>query len=65
MDTERKGYKELSCRDFRQDCDFTVRAASEDELLNRCREHACSVHGKCSDSPGIREKMKSRIKAVV
>jgi predicted small metal-binding protein len=43
-----KGYKELGCRDFRQNCGFTVRAKSEDEILDRCREHACKAHGKCA-----------------
>ncbi len=57
--------KELGCKDFRQSCDFTVRAKSEEEILNRCREHACKAHGKCDDSPEIREKVKSRIRAVM
>ena len=60
-----KGDKELGCRDFRQDCDFSVRAKSEDEILDRCRVHACSAHGKCNDSPEIREKVKSRIRDVL
>ncbi len=60
-----KEYKELGCRDFRQDCDFTARAKSEDEILSKCREHACKAHGKCDDSPEIREKVMSRIRAVM
>ncbi len=54
--------KELSCKDFRSDCDFTARAATEEELLKKCQQHACSAHGKCDDSPRSREKMRSRIK---
>ncbi len=57
--------KELSCSDFRSDCDFTVRAKSEKEILDECQKHACSAHGKCNDSPDIREKIKSRIRAVL
>jgi len=56
--------KELSCKDFRSDCDFKVRAATDDEILKRCQVHACSVHGKCDDSPETREKIKSRIRNV-
>ena len=60
-----KEYKELGCRDFKQDCDFTVRAKTEGEVLDKCRVHACSAHGKCNDSPEIREKIRSRIRDVL
>jgi predicted small metal-binding protein len=56
--------KELSCRDFKSDCDFTVRAKTDDEILNQCQVHACSVHGKCDNSPETREKIRSHIRAV-
>ncbi len=61
---KQEGYKELSCKDFRSDCDFTIRAKTENELLDKCREHACSAHGKCSDSPEAMDKIKSHIRAV-
>lgn len=64
MAYQREEFKELSCRDFRTDCDFTIRAESEEELLNKCRQHACSAHNKCNDSPKIKEKIKSRIREV-
>ena len=64
MASDAKEYKELTCKDFRADCDFMVRAKTEDELMRYCRDHACSVHGKCGDSPESREKIKSRIKNV-
>ena len=60
-----KGDKELGCRDFRQDCDFSVRAKSEEEILNKCRVHACSAHGRCSTSPEMREKIRSHIRDVL
>lgn len=59
------GEKELSCRDFRQDCDFTVRAKSEEEILSKCRVHACSAHGRCSTSSEMREKIRSHIRDVL
>jgi len=65
MTGKTKGDKELGCRDFRQDCDFSVRAKSEDEILDRCREHACKAHGKCDDSAETREKIRSRIRSVM
>jgi len=60
-----KEYKELSCRDFRKDCDFTVRAKTEKEILDRCQAHACSGHGKCDDSAEMREKVGSHIRDVI
>ncbi len=65
MARQKEELKELGCKDFRQNCDFTVRSKSEGEILDKCREHACKAHGKCDDSPEIREKVKSRIRAVM
>ncbi len=59
-----KEYRELSCKDFRSDCGFMVRAETSEELMKYCEEHACSVHGKCGSSPEKREKIKSHIKDV-
>ncbi len=59
------GEKELSCRDFRQDCSFTVRAKTEKEILDKCQIHACSGHGRCSTSSEMHEKIRSRIRNVM
>ncbi|MGZ3538703.1 MAG: DUF1059 domain-containing protein [Thermodesulfobacteriota bacterium] len=64
MAYQRKELKELSCKDFRSDCDFTIRAQTEKEVLNKCGEHACSAHNKCNVSPEVTEKIKSRIRQV-
>lgn len=61
MDVENK---ELGCKDFRSDCDFTAKGKTDDEILDKCQEHACSAHGKCDDSPEMREKIRSRIRNV-
>jgi len=65
MARQTKDLKELSCKDFKQSCDFTVRSKSEDEILDKCRDHACKAHGRCDDSAEIREKVRSRIRAVM
>ena len=62
MADKQEVYKELSCKDFRSDCDFTIRAKTEDVLLERCRKHACSAHDKCDVTPP--EKVKSRIRDI-
>ena len=57
-------YKEISCKDFRPDCDFTARAKTENELFDKCEEHACNAHGKCGTSASGRDKMRSHIRDV-
>jgi len=59
-----KEYKQLSCRDFGAECDFMVRAETEDEILRYGYEHGCSVHEKCGISSESYKKMKSHIKSV-
>lgn len=64
MASDSKEYKELSCRDFKADCDFMVRAETADEVMKYCQQHACDSHGKCASSFESREKIKSRIRGV-
>ena len=56
-------YKRLSCRDFGADCDFMVRAQTEDEVISFATENACHVHGKC-EVPSDKSKIRSLIKSV-
>jgi len=65
MDDHATQEKELSCSGFGQDCGFTVRAKTENEILDRCQAHACSAHGKCSVSREMREKIRSHIRDVI
>jgi predicted small metal-binding protein len=37
--------KVLRCRDVGMDCDFEVRATTEEEILRRAEEHAQTAHG--------------------
>jgi predicted small metal-binding protein len=61
MADKQEEFKELSCRDFRSDCDFTIRGKTEEIVLERCRKHACSAHDKCGTPM---EKVRSRIKDI-
>ena len=57
-----KEYKQLSCRDFGADCDFMVRAQTEEEVISLTTEHACRIHSKCeipSDQTDIKRLIKS------
>ncbi|MBI4496222.1 MAG: DUF1059 domain-containing protein [Deltaproteobacteria bacterium] len=59
-----KEYKQLSCRDVGADCDFQVRAETEDELMRICYDHGCHVHGKCEVSAEEERMIKSHIQTV-
>lgn len=59
-----KQYKELTCKNFRADCNFMIRAETSEGLMRYSLEHACNVHGKCDSSPESVKKTKSRIKDV-
>jgi len=58
-----KEYKQLSCRDFGADCDFMVRALTEEEVISFATEHACRVHSKC-EIPSDQSKIRPHIKSV-
>lgn len=61
MADQQEEYKELSCKDFRSDCDFTIRVKTEEVWLEGCRKHARSAHDKCTPPS---EKLKSRIRDI-
>jgi len=56
-----KLYKQLSCRDFGADCDFTVRAKTTEEVMEYGYGHSCTVHRKCGSSPKTDQRMRSLI----
>ena len=56
--------KMLRCRDAGVDCDFVVRAETEDEIMEKCAEHAKSVHNMTEISPELAAKVKAAIKDV-
>ena len=58
-----KEYKQLSCREAGADCDFLVRAETEEEILKVASEHA-TRHGIKEMTPELKNKMKSLIKTV-
>lgn len=57
-------YREISCREAGADCDFMVRAETEDELFKIVADHACRSHNMCEFTPELREKVASHIKTV-
>jgi len=59
-----KLYKQLSCKNFGADCDFTVRAKTEEEVLEYGYDHSCRVRSKCGSSSKTDERMRSLISNV-
>jgi len=60
-----KTYREVSCRDAGADCDFMVRAETEEEVLKIVADHACQSHHVCEFSPEMKSKVSSQIKTVI
>lgn len=60
-----KQYKQLSCREAgAADCDFLVRAETEEEILTVAAGHGARVHGMTEITPELKNKIKSLIKTV-
>jgi len=59
-----KEYKELHYRDVGLDCDFLVRAETEDEAISIASEHACRAHNRCKITPEMRRDMKAAARSV-
>jgi len=59
-----KEYRQLSCREAGADCDFLVRAETEDEVMSLASEHACRVHNMCEMTPEFKSKMQALTKSV-
>ena len=53
--------KVLRCRDVGLDCDFVIRADSEEELLKKAAEHAATTH----NMKEIPEEVLSQVRAAI
>ena len=54
--------KIVSCREVGVDCDFEARGESEQEILEKCAEHAKSAHGMDEISPELAAKVRAAIR---
>jgi predicted small metal-binding protein len=52
----------LSCRDAGFNCDFVMQGASEDEVIQKAREHGAKQHGIQQLSPDMERKLRGRIR---
>jgi predicted small metal-binding protein len=53
--------KIVSCREVGVDCDFEARGETEQEVLQKCAEHAKSAHGMDEIPPELASKVRSSI----
>ena len=53
--------KILRCRDVGVDCDFMMRGATVEEVMEKAKEHACSDHGFA----GIPPELAGRVMAAI
>ena len=57
-------YRELCCRDCGVDCDFTVRAKSVQEVVDKCAAHARETHGWKGFDQELYARMRANIRTV-
>ena len=63
-DAMAKDYKQLTCRDAGYECDFLVRAETEDEVMEVAGGHAGHIHGMANIPPEAAAQIKKLIKTV-
>jgi len=54
--------KVLRCRDVGMDCDFEVRAGTEEEILKKAAEHAQTAHNMKEITKEVVEKVRAAIR---
>ena len=54
--------KIVRCREVGVDCDFEARGESEQEVLQKCAEHAKSAHGMDEIPPELGAKVRAAIR---
>jgi predicted small metal-binding protein len=54
--------KVLRCKDVGMDCDFEVRATTEEEILQKAAEHAQTAHNMKEIPPDVVTKVRAAIR---
>jgi predicted small metal-binding protein len=54
--------KMVSCREVGVDCDFEARGETEQEVLQKCAEHAKSAHGMDEIPADLAAKVRASIR---
>jgi predicted small metal-binding protein len=54
--------KVIDCKDVGVECDFTAHGETEEEVIQKCAEHAQSDHGMKELPQGMVEKVRAAIR---
>jgi len=54
----------INCREVGVDCDFEARAATVDEVLQQCADHAINAHQMKAFGPELYTKMRRCLRTV-
>ena len=54
--------KMVSCREVGVDCDFLARGETEQEVMQKCAEHAKSAHGMDEIPPDLAAKVRASMR---
>jgi len=57
-------YRQLSCRDLGNDCDFLIRAGTDEKLLPLADDHLCGVHRICHFNSALAAKIDDSIRSI-
>jgi predicted small metal-binding protein len=57
-------YRQLSCRDLGNDCDFLIRAGTDEKLLPLANDHLCEVHRICHFNSALAAKIDDSIRSI-
>ena len=54
--------KSLDCRDMGMECDVVLEGETDDEVMDKAREHAASAHNLTNLPPRLEAKCRETIK---
>ena len=59
-----ESYREFMCKLVNPGCDFSIRAKTDDEVIEHARMHQEIAHGVKDISPDLEKKIKANIRPV-
>lgn len=57
-------YRQLSCRDLGNDCDFLISAGTDEKVCHLVNDHLCRVHGICNFNSDLADKICKSIRSI-
>ena len=57
-------YRQLSCRSLGNDCDFLIRAGTDEKLFQLVEDHLCVIHRDCDFGSELADRIKNAARSV-